>query len=144
MELTGAVWGVPPAAEILIETLVRLKLAALATPLVVAVTVNPPVWLLAVRAGAVAIPLELVMAFAVVDPPKRSAGASRGGGEGDCRPAHRVVIHISDGGLKGGTEKGVDRCILRCSGGPCNAGSGESEGGAVQGHVSRGRTNLPS
>jgi len=48
--------------------LVRLKLAGVATPATVAVTVKPPATAFAVNAGAVAIPLAFVTAVAVADP----------------------------------------------------------------------------
>ena len=66
----------PAAASVLFVTvkvvgqlLVKLKLAGLATPFTVAVTVKVPVIAFAVKVGAVATPLALVTAIAVVEPP---------------------------------------------------------------------------
>jgi len=70
--LTTALCGVPPVAAMLpadAEVFVRLKLAGVATPATVADTVKLPATTFAVNAGAVAVPLALVTAVAVADPP---------------------------------------------------------------------------
>jgi hypothetical protein len=71
--INSVLCGVPPVAAMLVaapDVLPSAKLAGAATPATLALTVKAPVVPLAIRVGAIAIPAALVVAVAVVKPPK--------------------------------------------------------------------------
>ena len=80
---------------------VKLKEAGVVTPLVEAMTVNVPAWLLAVKPGAVATPLASVTTVAAALSAKLPPGPLAGGGECHLDAGHRVAELVHDRACKG-------------------------------------------